>query len=208
MDWKEISRQKNLSEEFMKEHKDQLDWYLLCLHHKALSESLIVEMEKHVNWNLISRLQTLSVPFIKSYIAYMNLFHLQKNKKLQHLTNEVWKELETLYQNTLERYIVIQDEIKVDKSIQISLLFRNELKKTKTYTSIEALIERDSESTTFIDVSLWGHGKARSGILLTPPTRLTEEDVCQNPKERNIVKNAIQYFLHQNGYDKSIIKIN
>lgn len=69
--WEDIAKQSNLSEEFMREHKHQLDWNQIskC---QTLSEIFIEEMHTFINWNYISSFQPLSENFINNYQHKIN----------------------------------------------------------------------------------------------------------------------------------------
>lgn len=72
IDWKIISKDYKLSEDFMREFKNKLDWYNLSIY-QSFSESFIEEFKRRVNWDFISIHQKLSEEFILKYKKKLNL---------------------------------------------------------------------------------------------------------------------------------------
>ena len=67
-DWEGVSREKDLSEEFIREFKNDLEWFSVSKFQK-LSESLIVELKGYVNWLGVSKYQKLSENFIRENVV-------------------------------------------------------------------------------------------------------------------------------------------
>ena len=63
--WKKISKTQ-LNEEFIREHKDLVNWFFISIY-QQLSEDFIHEYQNLVNWLNISRFQRLSEEFIKEF---------------------------------------------------------------------------------------------------------------------------------------------
>ena len=56
-----------VSEEYLRENKDSIDWDIVCEYQK-LSEPFIEEFQNYVNWSKISRCQKLSEPFMEKHL--------------------------------------------------------------------------------------------------------------------------------------------
>ena len=79
--WDEISRTPGLSEEFIRENSNKLDWYCISIY-QFLSEQLIIENSNLVDWFLIARYQKLSEEFIIKHFEKLNLDRISKFQKL------------------------------------------------------------------------------------------------------------------------------
>ena len=64
--WEDISEYQKLSELFIREYQDKVDWYWISVSQK-LSESFIREFQDKVNWSCISEYQKLSELFIREF---------------------------------------------------------------------------------------------------------------------------------------------
>ena len=96
VDWEKISRESELSEEFIREYADQVDWYCISAYQK-LSEDFIREFKDKVNWNYISKYQRLSEDFIREFRYKVNWNYISK---YQHLSKEFIEEFnDKLYMN-------------------------------------------------------------------------------------------------------------
>src|SRR3712207_7302053 len=69
--WNEISTMGNLTEEFMDEYQNQLNWGYICQTQK-LSENFIRNHENKMVWNFVSKYQNLSEQFINDYQNQLN----------------------------------------------------------------------------------------------------------------------------------------
>ena len=78
IDWKWISRQHSLSEDFIREFKDVLDWGLIS-HYQTLSVNFIIEFKKKVWWQAIH----LNHPCHKKLVERLTTknFKLKKEKR-------------------------------------------------------------------------------------------------------------------------------
>jgi hypothetical protein len=70
--WHTISREYELSEDFIRIYQDKLNWYYIS-EYQDLSEKFIIEFKDKVNVNLVLKNQKLSIKFLnktlKSYIG-------------------------------------------------------------------------------------------------------------------------------------------
>ena len=66
IDWFDISMNKSLSEDFIREFCTKVDWYVIS-EYQILSEGLIGEFQYNVNWYAISTFQKLSEGFIGEF---------------------------------------------------------------------------------------------------------------------------------------------
>jgi hypothetical protein len=79
-DWKNISKNQKLSEDFIREFQDKVNWNMISIYQK-LSEDFIREFQDKVNWYFISQNQKLSEKFIREFqdkISWTNIFCNQK----------------------------------------------------------------------------------------------------------------------------------
>ena len=76
-----ISQHQLLSEEFIKKHKDSLNWDYISVF-QILSEKFIEDNKDKINWNVIAEYQLLSEPFIEKYKDKLNLDQVSQHQKL------------------------------------------------------------------------------------------------------------------------------
>lgn len=135
-DWWYISRNKNLTYDFMVTYKNHLDLYLLSHNdHCNLSIAALVFKDKleSFDWNYISEYRNLDYHFIVNYKKYINLKLLSKNKTMDldfilktlkyDLANLDWnyishKDLDGLLMCNYEEYLAYDIIIK-NKSIPL-----------------------------------------------------------------------------------------
>ena len=79
--WYDISMYQKLSEEFIREFQNKVNWVLISKHQK-LSESSIRECQDKVKWLYISIYQKLSESFIREYQDKVYWFCISKSQKL------------------------------------------------------------------------------------------------------------------------------
>ena len=79
--WVDISCHQKLSEDFIREFKDKLDWTRISTYQK-LSEDFIKEFQNRVNWSYISMYQKLSENFIRKFKNYVDWKLISKYQKL------------------------------------------------------------------------------------------------------------------------------
>lgn len=68
MDWDKKSEEPQLTEAFIEEHADRVNWKIIC-NHQNLSEAFIEKFKDRVDWKIISCKQKLSEVFIMKYKA-------------------------------------------------------------------------------------------------------------------------------------------
>lgn len=73
----EIGDNQRLTEDFMREYKDIVDWRAISRSQK-LSESFLDEMKDYVDWTWVSYKQKLSSRFIETHMDYVNFYSLIK----------------------------------------------------------------------------------------------------------------------------------
>lgn len=87
-DWKSLSARKFLTEDFIREFKDEVDWdYISSYQH--LSEDFIRKFKDKVNWRIISTYQRLSEDFIREFNEKVNWYCISV---YQHLSQEFIEE--------------------------------------------------------------------------------------------------------------------
>lgn len=79
--WTEISKQKGLSESFMNEYKDYLDWALLTKH-QIFSESFIEKHQSLLKWDQVAMYQKLSESFIEQFQNNFHWYYISKHQTL------------------------------------------------------------------------------------------------------------------------------
>ena len=62
----QLTKETELSQEFLDRHKFELDWKLVCEYQK-LSEQLLTKFKEFIKWPLVSRHQKLTLPFIEDF---------------------------------------------------------------------------------------------------------------------------------------------
>ncbi len=77
VEWHNISIRQKLSENFIREFKDKIYWYYISEFHK-LSEDFIREFQDKVDWFYISKCQKLSENFIREFQNKVNWYHISK----------------------------------------------------------------------------------------------------------------------------------
>ena len=77
VEWHNISIRQKLSEDFIREFKDKIYWYYISEFHK-LSEDFIREFQDKVDWFYISKCQKLSENFIREFQNKVNWYHISK----------------------------------------------------------------------------------------------------------------------------------
>jgi len=81
IDWLSISKYQKLSENFIREFKDNVDWPLISSYQK-LSEDFIREFKGEVSWYWISLYQKLSEDFIREFKHKVNWLYISAYQKL------------------------------------------------------------------------------------------------------------------------------
>jgi hypothetical protein len=77
----DISQYQKLSEEFIKEFQDKVNWESVSIYQK-LSEEFIKEFQDKVNWESVSIYQKLSEEFIKEFQDKVDWYFVSANQKL------------------------------------------------------------------------------------------------------------------------------
>ena len=81
IDWYYISEYQKLSEDFIRKFQDKVDWGYISICQK-LSENFIREFQNKVNWDFISQYQKLSKDFIREFQNKVNWDNISKYQKL------------------------------------------------------------------------------------------------------------------------------
>ena len=81
IDWDYISVYKKLTEDFIREFKNNVDWCFISIN-QTLSENFIREFKDNVNWEYISRHQQLSEDFIREFSDKVDWTYISKYQKL------------------------------------------------------------------------------------------------------------------------------
>ena len=79
--WIDISKRQNLSEEFMNEFQDKVNWRLISTYQK-LSESFIRKFQDKVDWHRISEWQDLSEDLIREFQDKVDWYWISIYQKL------------------------------------------------------------------------------------------------------------------------------
>ncbi len=82
IDWKQVCKNRVLSEEYILKHEDLFDWNYISKY-QNLSEEFIVKNHHKLNFKLISRYQNLSNKFIEKYKKILDTESLILNEKLE-----------------------------------------------------------------------------------------------------------------------------
>jgi hypothetical protein len=120
MNWNCISIHQNLSEDFIREFKDKVDWINISTYQK-LSEKFIKEFKDYVDWNCVSTYQKLSKKFIKEFnlkISEDNWLYKSTKYKLDKLLKP------GKYKLNDEGYFVGYKGIRIDRYSKFSFQYQ------------------------------------------------------------------------------------
>ena len=81
VDWANISIYQRLSEEFIEKFRDRVDWWYISANQR-LSESFIEKFQDRVDWANISRHQRLSEEFMEKFQDRVNWGYISANQRL------------------------------------------------------------------------------------------------------------------------------
>ena len=81
VDWDYISVYKKLTEDFIREFKNNVDWSFISIN-QTLSEDFIREFKYNINWEYISQYQKLSEDFIREFSDKVDWTYISKYQKL------------------------------------------------------------------------------------------------------------------------------
>jgi hypothetical protein len=108
-DWDEISVKLGLTEVFIRENANKVNWYFISYYQK-LSEEFIREFSDKIDWDCVSQQQKLSEDFIREFSKKVNWYHISIYQKLseefiREFSNEVdWNNI-SIYQKLSEGFI-------------------------------------------------------------------------------------------------------
>jgi hypothetical protein len=125
VDWGYISIYQNLSEGFIREFKGFVSWYYLS-RYQNLSEEFICEFIDIIDWRFVSRFQNLSEDFIFKYkdkIRWESYFEREKVsfqiiKKF--IVNTNYKDVSEIYNCHLNN----EERIEIEKLIRLKNMFK------------------------------------------------------------------------------------
>ncbi len=82
--FQELLDVKKLSEEYIREHADKVDWYVLSrfCSINSLSHQTIKDYMDFWRWDIISRYQPMTVEFMKEFIDYIDFDVIGLNDKI------------------------------------------------------------------------------------------------------------------------------
>lgn len=81
VDWRRISAYQKLSEDFIREFKDKVVWLWIVIN-QNLSEDFIREFKDRVGWVVVSAYQKLSEDFIREFKDKVSWFEISTSQKL------------------------------------------------------------------------------------------------------------------------------
>lgn len=79
--WGDISKYQKLSESFIHEFQDKVNWFWIAIRQK-LSEPFIREFQDEVDWDCISKYQKLSEDFIREFQDKVDWLYISMSQKL------------------------------------------------------------------------------------------------------------------------------
>lgn len=97
--WGEFSIHHTLSEEIIREFDEYVDFNYGIPARQQLSETFMEEYKEELDWFHVSENQKLTLPFIQKHIARVYIQKLEINPQIE-LSKEEWKEIKELKQNT------------------------------------------------------------------------------------------------------------
>lgn len=89
-DLRYVSRHKGLTEDFIREFQDEVDWESISFY-QLLSEDFIGEFQYQVDWQLISARQSLSEDFIRKFADKVDWYCASR---YQHLSEDIIREFQ------------------------------------------------------------------------------------------------------------------
>jgi hypothetical protein len=103
---------KVLSEEFIRNHKDELNWLRIC-ENQSLSEAFIIEHADYVNWDYVAYYQKLSEKFIRDNFSLLtkcsNTYICEKQVLSENFISEFRNHLDwviiSTYQKLSEKFM-------------------------------------------------------------------------------------------------------
>ena len=106
-EWENISKSKKLSEEFIREFKEQVNWVRIS-RYQNLSEDFIREFQDSLFWNIISGTQTLSEEFIREFRYKVDWISISESQKISELFIREFKD-SVFWNDILIHQIVSED---------------------------------------------------------------------------------------------------
>ena len=119
IDWRFISDNFRLSEEFIREFSDKVNWYNISYSQK-LSEDFIREFKDKVNWRLISNNQELSESFIREFKDKVDWSYISARQKLSESFIREFKD--KVYWSHISCYQKLSDEFCKEFNIESTIL--------------------------------------------------------------------------------------
>jgi hypothetical protein len=125
VDWGYISIYQNLSEGFIREFKGLVSWYYLS-RYQNLSEEFICEFINIIDWRFVSRFQNLSEEFI---IKYKDKIHWESYFGREKVSFKIIKKfiVNTNYKDISEFYnchLNNEEKIEIEKLIRLKNMFK------------------------------------------------------------------------------------
>ena len=108
-DWDDISAKLGLTEGFIRENANKVNWYFISYYQK-LSEEFIREFSDKVDWDCVSQQQKISEDFIREFSKKVNWYHISIYQKLsegfiQEFSDEInWYNI-SIYQKLSDGFI-------------------------------------------------------------------------------------------------------
>lgn len=98
VNWEDISTEKNLDYDFIREHKEQLHWDSIC-EHSHLSVAFLEEMKDYISWPSLCRFQNIDVDFLMNHLPHLSIEDLDQNSHFQHRASLIrtFKNMYTLH---------------------------------------------------------------------------------------------------------------
>ena len=155
VDWYSISTSQKLSEDFIREFQNEVYWYNISMHQK-LSENFIREFKDRVNWTNISKFQFLSENFIREFKNEVDWFKISRCQKLsenfiREFKDKVNWECISVYQKLSENFIrEFKDKVDWVAISQYQKLSENFIKEFKNEVYWYYICENQKLSPDFI----------------------------------------------------------
>lgn len=167
VDWDYISVYKKLTEDFIREFKNNVDWLFISIN-QTLSESFIREFKHNINWEYISRHQKLSEDFIREFSDKVDWTYISKYQKLsEDFMDEFADKLNWILIPIYQNY---SDEFAEKNKYRIKNGYNGPFCLGKSKET-EFLLESDTDFDIKINIP--------EKIILTEPTGPLEEDPLQ-----------------------------
>lgn len=109
-DWGAVVCFQDLTEQFIRDYRDSLDWMWMCIH-QPMTEDFMIEMEDSIDWrwNYVAENQVMSDQFIIDNAHRLNYYCLVKNRAGVKLSDRVIYELSERIDKSIFQKVFVEN---------------------------------------------------------------------------------------------------